>query len=457
MPYPLDDTIAAVASPPGGAARGILRLSGPGVLDCIGRVFQAAEACELSAIRRATVVAGLLRLAPPIARLDCDLYLWPDGRSYTGQPMAEIHTVGSPPLLEAALRALCRSGSRLAEPGQFTLRAFLAGRLDLTRAEAVLGAIDAADPAQFDVALAQLAGGLSRPLGRLRDELLELLAHVEAGFDFADEDLPFISQDELTRRLSAAAQTVGRIARQMATRRDAAEGVRIALVGWTNTGKSSLFNALVAGPGALVSDHPGTTRDYLTGELDLEGVRCLLIDTAGARTPAAGPDAELDRAAQTTSKHQSRAAHLRLFCIDSSRALNGWEREQLAAETSDRLLVLTKVDLRRATDFDGPAIATSSLSGEGIGALRAAVRDAALASSGFGGDVVAGTAARCRESLHLAAEGLRRALDIVDQTAGEELVAVEIRVALEELGKVVGAVYTDDMLDCVFSRFCVGK
>lgn len=457
MPYPLDDTIAAIASPPGGAARGILRLSGPDVVGCVSQVFQPDGPCNFSTIRRATAIPGSLRLDAPIAALPGDVYLWPNRRSYTGQPMAEIHTIGSPPLLEAALRALCRSGGRLAQPGEFTLRSFLAGRLDLTQAEAVLGAIDAADADRFDVALAQLAGGLSRPLTHLRDDLLNLLAHLEAGLDFADEDLPFITQDQLNRQLAAAAEAVAGLAQQMTSRREATDRVRFVLVGWSNTGKSSLFNALAAGPGALVSDHPGTTRDYLTCDLDLDGVRCLLIDTAGMETSAATAGVDLRRAAQTASQRQGRAAHLRLFCLDSSRPLNGWEREQLAADSSGRLVVLTKADLPRATDFAGPAIATSSLSGEGVDSLRGRLREAALTTNASGGDVVAGTSVRCSESLRLAAESLHRARRIVRQDTGEELVAAEIRVALEELGRVVGAVYTDDMLDRIFSRFCIGK
>src|SRR3990172_2764488 len=201
MSYPLDDTIVAIASPPGGGARGILRLSGPDVRTCLAKVFRADDGRQWPAITRASVTAGSLLLEGPIAPLPCDLYLWPNRRSYTGQPTAEIHTFGSPPLLEAALGALCRSGGRLAEPGEFTLRAFLSGRLDLTRAEAVLGAVDAADSAQFDVALAQLAGGLADPLYRLREDLLDLLAHLEAGFDFAGEDLPFITPDHPNSQL----------------------------------------------------------------------------------------------------------------------------------------------------------------------------------------------------------------------------------------------------------------
>jgi len=500
MPYPLDDTIVAVASPSGGAARGILRASGPNVIGCVERVFRADDNCDLATITRPAAVPGSLLWAEHASPLPCDLYLWPGPRSYTRQPMAEIHTFGSPPLLEAAVGALCRSGGRLAEPGEFTLRAFLAGRLDLTQAEAVLGAVDAVDSEQFDAALAQLAGGLADPLHRLRDELVELLAHLEAGLDFADEDLPFITRRQLDEQLAAASETADRLARQMASRREAADLARVVLVGWPNTGKSSLFNALAGHVGALVSHHPGTTRDYLTHELELDGARCLLIDTAGVEPVPAGADLDLRHAAQAASRRQSRAAHLNVLCIDSTRPLNRWEREQLAADAAGRLVVLTKIDLVQKGDRSnsperpagrlepipkpltpGPSprkrgegrtfwnrhltqigpvpflVATSSLTGEGIGVLRERLRDAVLTAGASGGGVVAGTAVRCGESLRLAADSLSRARRLVHDNLGEELVAAEIRVALEELGKVVGAVYTDEILDRVFSRFCIGK
>ncbi len=427
---------------------------------CVGQVFRADEPCRLNSIRRPVAIAGSLLFGglPP---LPCDLYWWPDRRSYTGQPMAEVHTLGCRPLLEAAVGAFCGAGGRLAEPGEFTLRAFLAGRIDLTQAEAVLGVIDAADSNQFDAALAQLAGGLAGPLHRLRDDLLDLLAHLEAGFDFADEDLPFITREHLDGQLAAAARTVTALVRQMQSRSEAGNLARAVLVGWPNTGKSSLFNALSGRIGALVSDHPGTTRDYLTTELDLGVVECLLVDTAGVEPDPWQPDParpadELRQAVQAASAGQTRTAQVRVLCLDSSRPLNGWEHDRLASEPAGRMVALTKADLPPRTDFSGRAIATSSLTGEGIDVLRSRLRDAILAAQAPEGDVVAGTAVRCRESLRLAAESIGRARRLA-RADGEELVAAEIRVALAELGQVVGAVYTDDVLDRIFSRFCIGK
>ncbi len=220
--------------------------------------------------------------------LPATLYVWPNARSYTRQPQAEVHTLGSPPLLQCVLRAVCQAGARPAEPGEFTLRAFLSGRLDLTQAEAVLGVIDARGDDQLRAALEQLAGGLAGPLGQLRDRLLDLLAHLEAGLDFVEEDIEFITARELDGQLLAAAGAVDRLAQQMASRDLAGELPVVALTGWPNTGKSSLFNALLGDCQALVSEVAGATRDYLTGELEWRGLRFQLVDTAGAEPVTTG-------------------------------------------------------------------------------------------------------------------------------------------------------------------------
>ena len=222
--HSLDETIVAVASPPGGAARGIVRLSGPSVRKCLEGCFRPDPAVDLSSLSAPTAVPGWLWLAGFASAAPGSLYLWPGKRSYTGQPVAKVHTFGSPPLLEAVVRTACAGGAQPAEPGEFTFRAFLAGRIDLTQAEAVLGVIDAAGSAELDAALEQLAGGLADPLRRLRGDLLELLAHLEAGLDFADEDLPFITADDLLRQLDAAAAEVDRLVQKLASRGETVRG-----------------------------------------------------------------------------------------------------------------------------------------------------------------------------------------------------------------------------------------
>ncbi|HEV7223836.1 MAG TPA: tRNA modification GTPase [Pirellulales bacterium] len=455
--YHPDDTIAAIASAPGGAARGIVRLSGPSTVGCLQAVFQADEqALDLRDVRAARVVSGRLRLGGFASTLPCDIYLWPGSRSYTRQPAAEIHTFGSPPLLAAALRELCEQGARLAQPGEFTLRAFLAGRLDLTQAEAVLGVIDASDRRELDAALSQLAGGLGGELRALRDRLLDLLAHLEAGLDFAEEDIEFISTGELQRDLDEASAAVAALVANMADRGEAAEWNRVVLTGWPNVGKSSLFNALAGKDRAIVSPQPGATRDYLGARLRIGGLACELIDTAGVEPEPAGA---ISAAAQHASIEQRRQARLELWCLDSTRPPNAWERAKLSQTAEGAppvLIVLTKTDEpRRRIDFEG--IETSSATGAGIESLRERICQALVDSSRPDGGILLGTAVRCRDSLRLAAEDLARALDVVRSGKGEELVAAELRIALDHLGQVVGAVYTDDVLDRVFSRFCIGK
>jgi len=458
--YSLDDTIAAIASPPGGAARGIVRISGPQALDCLGSLFRPDDGRPLASPRFAQAVAGSLHLPGLHAPLPCEAYVWPEGRSYTGQAVVEIHTLGSPPLLQIVLRSVCIAGARLAGPGEFTLRAFLAGRIDLTQAEAVLGVIDAGDTHELDVALAQLAGGLARPLGRLRDALVDLLAHVEAGFDFADEELAFITADDLDRQLAAACRALAAIRQQVASRGESTDAVRAVLVGRPNTGKSSLFNCLAGNSVALVSEHPGTTRDYLIAELDLDGVKCRLVDTAGTGDGGVQPTGEtgdIQEAAESAAAGQRRAAHVEVLCLDATRTLDPWERSQLAgAAAGQRIVVLTKCDTRRQTDCSHAALETSSLTQQGMAALRGELRRLALAAGKNRGDVVAGTAVRCAESLRLAADCLAHARQVA-AARQEELAAAEMRTALEELDKVVGAVYTEDVLDRIFSRFCIGK
>ena len=232
------------------------------------------------------------------------------------------------------------------------------------------------------------------------------------------------------------------------------------LVGWPNVGKSSLFNALLSRPAALVSHRPGTTRDYLTAPLQLGEMACELIDTAGEEAECAAID-PLSGAAQQMTAGQRRQANLRLLCLDATRPLNAWEQAELA-RTEPQLIVFTKCDAATALPHRSRAIETSAITGAGVEELRQAIRsqltdsaDAFATESPV--EAVAATAARCHESLRMAGESLGRASELACVAAGEELIAAEIRAALAELGRVVGAVYTDDLLDRIFSRFCIGK
>lgn len=478
MNFDLDDTIAAIASAPGSGLRGIIRLSGPEVSHGLAQLFTANRSEDLLAVKRSTAIEGRLAVGPPIGPVPGLLYYWPTAKSYTRQPSAEFHTLGAPPILDAALAALSSVGVRLAQPGEFTLRAFLGGRLDLTQAEAVLGVIDAATRSEWDVALAQLSGGLAVPLNLLRDQLIDLLAHLEAGLDFVEEDIEFISEDEILNGLQAASQALAALLEKMSSRTELAGGARIVLVGQENVGKSSLLNALAGHGNAIVSEVAGTTRDYLIHRINCHGIECQLIDTAGLT-----PDfsrGELHQQTQDATTEQVKTAHLRLLCLDSTRPITEWEKEQLARVQDRGMVVVTKTDQVPAESFlwdlerllNDPAIdglnrlppadqqlvvSTSSLSGAGIDQLRQSIAARLGDSDAAGSQVVSGTAARCRDSLQRAHDAISTAIIMTDGGIGEELVAAEVRHVLDELATVVGAVYSDDILDRVFSRFCIGK
>jgi len=460
--YQLDqatDTIAAIASASGSAPRGIVRLSGAGTFAVLSNCVagdgwkRLAEVAEPIAVEVELSVFDRDRCCLPAT-----IYYWPDERSYTRQSAAEIHTTGSPALLAALLSAVCENGARLALPGEFTLRAFLAGRLDLTQAEAVLGVIDARGDDDLRHALGQLAGGLARPLHNLRDTLLDLLAHLEAGLDFVEEDIEFVTRGELARQLATAEAELQSTLAQLTSRKVDRSLARVALVGWPNVGKSSLFNALGGGH-ALVSDVPGTTRDYLSAEIDLGGNHCcLLIDTAGHEVVA--PTDAVPHEAQKHAHDQVLHCDVEILCLDCTRELNAWERGRLTEPAATaRIIAWTKSDLHPAGVFarlssPAPVVPTTARHDTGLAHLRAALRSAL---GDLGRDAGALTAERCAGSLRAALAGIAAAQELSSSAGDEELIAVELRLALEQLGQVVGAVYTDDILDRVFSRFCIGK
>jgi len=311
----------------------------------------------------------------------------------------------------------------------------------------------------LDNALRQLAGGLSGPIQRLRDELLALTAELEAGLDFADEDLDTIDAHRTAAGLAEIETQIDHLRRQMGARGRTDSLAVVVLAGRPNSGKSSLFNALLRCESAIVDAAPGTTRDYLRGQLDLAGGPCVLIDTAG-RDEGRAIDA-IDRLAHEQAVHACEMARLRLLCVDQSRPLSTWDEQQLAGFNSRTdLLVLTKADLPGAAHLpvDGPvAVQTSARTGEGLDVLRSRVETLLRADDRSNGEVVAATAARAEQALTHAADAVSRARKLGEQSAGDELIAGELRVALDELGRVVGTVYTDDVLDRLFERFCIGK
>lgn len=508
-----DSTICAIAAGGEGALRGVIRLSGPQTFEVLKELFPEL-AGDFEAQRRAMRHEGVLRLAS-LGQISVGVYYWPDARSYTGQPSAEFHLIGSPVVMEEVQQVLFQSGVRLAQPGEFTLRAYLAGRMDLTQCEAVFGLIHAQGERAFQVALQQLAGGLATPLKQLRKDLIELLADLEAGLDFVDEDIEFVERSQVIERLDRAESEVQLLVDQLEQRRGQSVEFQVVLIGAPNAGKSSLVNAIAEKDVSIISPEPGTTRDYVRTRLELGANRIDLLDTAGLEfTEVANQheDATPGAIAQEKTWEQLRDADLVLVCVpfqldsqgsakmiqwgemiwggDSSGLVGDFDKDavelpleargqiehRLRSELSAKRVwgISTKLDqesgdhtLVRGGEFGvcerswpmpiERSFGVSSLDRRGISELVAAIEQTVGDWHGESIDVVPLTGVRCRSALVRGLESLRLARQAAEDGIGEEIVAGELRVALEELGQVAGTVANNDILDALFSRFCIGK
>jgi tRNA modification GTPase len=437
-------TIVAPATPAGESAVAVVRLSGPDAV----RIARQLTGADLEPRRASAVLAG--DEDGPIDRVVATWFQAP--KSYTGEDLVELSCHGSPYVRARLIDACVKAGARPAAPGEFTLRAFLNGRLDLAQAEAVAGLIRARSARAHRAALAALEGGLSRRVAELRARVVSLSARTEASIDHPDEDVPLLDPAE------AATEAAGIEAalRSWLERSPAASGddaLRVCIVGAPNVGKSSLLNALLGRDRAIVLDEPGTTRDVLEERIEFSGAPALLVDTAGLRGNGAGAAEALgiDRTRRAID-----AADLCLLTFDSSRPPGEDDRraaEAVAAAGKDRILVLNKRDLPRA-DGQPDGLAVSARTGDGLDDLCAAIRRRAADSPD---DEAAAATTRQRDALAASAGALILAAKVWSETGADELAAAHLRDALDALDRVTGGRAGDDVLNEIFSRFCIGK
>lgn len=451
------DTIAAPATPSGSGGIGIIRLSGP---------------------RAEAVLLGLFRPSRPPHRLRShQLYHGRivDGRgvvidevlavvmraphSYTREDVVELHCHGGSVILRRILDELLESGVRLANPGEFTQRAFLSGRLDLSEAEAVVDLIQSRSEASRRVALEQLQGRLSRAIHGFQHQLADLLALVETYVDFPEEDIPLPQIESLGAQSAEVRQQMGLLLQDFENGRILREGLSVLILGCPNVGKSSLLNALLGEARAIVTPLPGTTRDTIEEHLSLGGIPLRLVDTAGVRETNDLIEAEGVRRA----REKITGADLILFVIDGSRGLSADDRFALELCAGRRLLVtVNKCDLG-AQPLDSslsawPRVNISAHTGEGLEALRQAIIGFFRGEDGReGADTPLLSDRRHREALVLACQALERFESAVSQEHSVEFLALELREALQALGQITGETTPDDILQRIFSRFCIGK
>jgi tRNA modification GTPase len=446
-----DDTIVAIATPAGRAGIGVVRLSGTRATDMASRIVTRRAALLP---RQATLTKVRVDQVDSRSVADQVVVTWfPAPHSYTGEDVVEISAHGSPVVLRGIVSSLVAVGARLARPGEFTLRAFLNARMDLAQAEAVADLIDAATPLQAQTAFDQLSGTLSDRIETLDGVLLDLIARLEASLDFPEEGFHFIEPDEVSERLGEMLAELNAVLLHETRGRLIREGATVVISGRVNTGKSSLFNALIGHARAIVTDIPGTTRDLLTETIDLDGLAVTLVDTAGERDTQDAVEREgVFRAARARE-----VADLTLIVIDAGETLSAEDHrllERSSAATS--LVVARKSDREPKWEMAG-ALRVSTLRNTGLNELRRAMLSK-LAGEEPLRDPAPISNLRHVSLLREVRTTLARACAAMrEQGAPEEFVLVELHRARASLAEVVGAGSSDETLDYIFSHFCIGK
>jgi len=443
------DTIVAIATPHGRGGIGVVRISGPAAL----RVGLALSATTHLEPRHAT----LARVGEGAVHDQAIVTYFPTPASYTGEEVVEISAHGSPVVLRAIVKGAIAVGARLAEPGEFTLRAYLHGRMDLVQAEAVADLIEAVTPLQVRAAFDQLDGTLTKQIAAIDEALFDISTRLEASLDFPEEGYHFVEPATLAGEIAGVSSSIERLLNDATRGRLVREGARVAILGRPNAGKSTLFNALAGADRAIVTEIPGTTRDLVTEVVDVDGMPITLVDTAGMRVAAA--DA-VEAEGIARARAAATSADLLLVVLDGSQPLHDEDRAVLADTASrPRVVVVSKADLPGMWDPGGlgvEAVAAAPPLGTGLEMLRQRVV-AALSSERPAEDTPAVTNLRHVTLLAEARAALLRAEASARAAAPEEFVAADVTQARGYLEEITGRRTADDTLDAIFSRFCIGK
>jgi len=467
-----DDTIAAISTPPGRGGIGIVRLSGAEARRIVEELVQLKQPLEPGRARLADVMdeadfeaeesegrGGFGRAADDHAgRIDEALVVWFKApHSYTGEDVVEIAAHGSPVVLDLLLRRAIAGGARLAEPGEFTERAFLAGRLDLTQAEAVRDLIEAQTLTQARQAASQMGGSLSRRVGPVKQGLVELIALLEAGIDFAEDDVEVTPAEEIARRIGQIRPALAAMESSFRRGRVIHDGLSLAIVGRPNVGKSSLFNRLVERERAIVTAAPGTTRDTVTERIALDGIPLELVDTAGLREGVE----EAEQLGIARSREAMADAALVLVVVDATEKLNDEEQELLKSVAGrPAVIAVNKCDLAGIEWHSGEvegiaAVRTSALTGEGIAALKEKIL--ALATGGAAAEPGMLTNLRQHKAVMTALEALDAGAVASTEGIPHEMILIDLYRGLWALDSLTGQTTADDVLNLIFSTFCIGK
>jgi len=459
---PIDDTIAAISTPLGRGGLGIIRISGNQALSIAKKVFRP-DSIPFRELKPYQATLG--KVIDPKDHQEADQVLmtyFKRPRSYTREDVVELSCHGSPPLLYRILEITLQLGARLAEPGEFTYRAFLNGRIDLVQAEAVNDLINAKTYYQAELAYQQIQGELSRRLHSLDQRFLDLIARAEASIDFVDEDYIFITPEEIERHLKELTEELSQLEQSYAQGRILREGISLAIVGSPNVGKSSLFNHFLAQERAIVTHLPGTTRDILIESVNIEGIPINFIDTAGMRQTVD----LIEKEGVKRSRQAIRQADVIIAMLDNSRPL-AQEDLMIIDEIGQRsfLLVINKIDLPTSIDLQKllPSIPSQKMvrisvkTGEGLPQLKDKIRTSILrgALPQRGGPLL--TNLRHKEIISQCLRSTTQALKSLQQGLSEEFLLLDLNRAYQKLGEITGRTTVEDVLNHIFANFCIGK
>lgn len=458
----MEDTIAAISTVPGQAGIGIVKISGPEAIQIGDAVFRAARGGFLRKQRNQSVKYGVIADPETDEGIDECLALVMRGpHSYTAEDVVELSCHSGILVTRKVLEAVLSAGARLAEPGEFTKRAFMNGRIDLSQAEAVIEVVQARTSSALTAALSQLGGRLGDETRGLKSDLLEISAQLEAAVDFSDEDIALRPRATIISDMRHALSRIDRFLQSAKEGRVLIDGVRAVIVGRPNVGKSSLLNAFLGEARAIVTEEPGTTRDIIEETLMFMNIPLRLTDTAGIRTTTS----EVEMLGVEKAKQSLQVADLVMLVLDGSEPLRQEDHELLElTKDKRRVLVLNKADLPLQ-------VAEKSLKREGYGQVvvvsateRIGLKrlEAALGHLVFEGDTPAVDSlvipnVRQVSALSSARRGLVEAIRLMGREASEEIVIVPIKECIEEIGQIVGEATSEDVLERIFARFCVGK
>lgn len=438
----LTDTIVAAATPPGTGGIGIVRVSGDKTEQIARTLLGSLPEPRSAAYRAFRNSDG--------EKLDAGLALYfPAPASYTGESVLELHGHGGPLVISQLVESIVEQGARRAEPGEFSQRAFLNDKLDLVQAEAIADLINAGTAQAARAALRSLSGTFSRAVAALAEQLVQLRLHVEAAIDFPEEEIDFLSDDLLQRRLDECAGAFALLQQEVTQGRVLRDGFQVVIVGRPNVGKSSLLNLLSGQDAAIVTEVAGTTRDILREQIDIDGLAVELVDTAGLREDPDRVEEEGIRRARSALQ----SADAVLWIQDATDAEHGDINESLP-EGVPVTVVRNKIDLCNGP-MDPEAVNLSAKTGEGLEVLRQRIRD--LAGYENLGEGAFTARKRHLHALERAAMHFSTGRTVLEETRAGELLAEELRLSLQALGEITGAVSSDDLLGRIFSEFCIGK